>query len=161
MSDKIFSDDPFWIKYVPDQYKTQQISDQAVDDCLAALKFVPDWFFTSKIIRKRFTALYADENILYFNEDSRNVVFNCNGMSILNTNLNNINLEDTNYDQDDPDTIIPIRFLVWHIKFEKRKELKKMISVNANCVATLKIVEFLRVRRWEKRNRTNLYWVML
>ena len=137
MSDKIFSDDPFSIKYVPDQYKTQQISDQAVHDCLAPLKFVPDWFVTSKMIKKRFTALYADENILYFSEDSRNVVFNCNGMSILNTNLNNINLEDTNYDQDDPDTIIPIRFLVWYIKFEKRKKLKKMISVNANCVATL------------------------
>ena len=137
MSDKIFSDDPFSIKYVPDQYKTQQISDQAVHDCLAPSKFVPDWFVTSKMIKKRFTALYADENILYFNEDSRNVVFNCNGMSILNTNLNNINHEDTNYDQDDPDTIIPIRFLVWHIKIEKHKELKKMISVNANCVATL------------------------
>ena len=137
MSDKIFSDDPFSIKYVPDLYKTQQISDQAVHDCLAPLKFVPDWFVTSKMIKKRFTALYADENILYFSEDSRNVVFNCNGMSILNTNLNNINLEDTNYDQDDPDTIISIRFLVRHIKFEKRKEFKKMISVNANCVATL------------------------
>ena len=137
MSDKIFSDDPFSIKYVPDLYKTQQISDQAVHDCLAPLKFVPDWFVTSKMIKKRFTALYADENILYFSEDSRNVVFNCNGMSILNTNLNNINLEDTNYDQDDPDTIISIRFLVRHIKFEKHKELKKMISVNANCVATL------------------------
>ena len=95
MSDKIFSDDPFSIKYVPDLYKTQQISDQAVHDCLAPLKFVPDWFVTSKMIKKRFTALYADENILYFSEDSRNVVFNCNGMSILNTNLNNINLEDT------------------------------------------------------------------
>ena len=28
--------------------------------------------------------LYADENILYFNEDSSNVVFNSNGMGILN-----------------------------------------------------------------------------
>ena len=24
-----------------------------------------------------------------------------------------------------------------------------------------KMVEFLRVRRWEKKNRTNIYWVML
>ena len=53
----------YLIYNVPDQYKTQQICDKAVDDCLAALKFVPDWFATSKIIKKLFTDLYADENI--------------------------------------------------------------------------------------------------
>ena len=41
----------FFIRYVPDQYKTQQICDKAVDDCLAALKFVPDWFVTSKMVK--------------------------------------------------------------------------------------------------------------
>ena len=67
--------------------------------------------------------MYADENILYFNEDSSNVIFNCNRMGILNIDLNNINLDDTNYEEDDPDTIILIRLLAWHIKFEKRKEI--------------------------------------
>ena len=43
--------------------------DKAVDDYLAALKFVSDWFVTSKMIKILFTTLYADENILYFNED--------------------------------------------------------------------------------------------
>ena len=38
--------------------------DKAVDSCLAALKFVPDWFVGSKMIKKLFTALYVDENIL-------------------------------------------------------------------------------------------------
>ena len=70
------------------------------------------------MIKELFTALYADENILYFNEDSRNVVFSCNEMGILNIDLNNINL-------DNPDTIIFVRLLAWHIKFEKRKALKK------------------------------------
>ena len=32
----------FQWRYVPDQYKTQQMCDEAVDDCLAALKFAPD-----------------------------------------------------------------------------------------------------------------------
>ena len=58
---------------------------------------------------------------IYSNEDSSSVVFICNGMGILNIDLNNINLGDTNYDEDDPDTIILIRLLAWHIKFEKRK----------------------------------------
>ena len=40
--------------------------------------------------------------------------------------LNDISLEDTNYDKDGPDTIIHVRLLVWHIKFEKRKALKNV-----------------------------------
>ena len=38
--------------------------DKAVDNCLAALKLVPDWFVTSKMIKTLFTDLYADEKIL-------------------------------------------------------------------------------------------------
>ena len=51
---------------IPDQYKTQEMCDEAVDDSLAILKFISDSFVTSKMIKKLFTALYADENILYF-----------------------------------------------------------------------------------------------
>ena len=77
---------------------------------------------------KHFTALYADENILYFNEDFGNVTFCCNEMGILSVNLNNANLDDNNYEEDDPDTIILIRILAWHFQFEKRKELKEKVS---------------------------------
>ena len=90
--------------------------DKAADDCLAALKFVPDWFVTSKLIKILFTALYADENIPYFNEDSGNVVYICNEMGILKIDLNIIYLVDTNYDEEDPDTVINIRHLAWHVK---------------------------------------------
>ena len=48
-------------------------------------------------------------------------------MVILNIDLNNINLDDK-FDGDDPDTIILIRILAWHIKFRKRKELKEELS---------------------------------
>ena len=48
-------------------------------------------------------------------------------MGIVNIDINNINL-DNNFDEDDPDTIILIRLLTWHIKFEKRKALKKEIN---------------------------------
>ena len=73
------------------------------------------------MIKKLSTALNVDENILYFNEDSGNVVFNCNEMGILNIDLNNINLG-SNVDEDDLDTIILIRLLAWHIKLEKREK---------------------------------------
>ena len=43
-------------------------------------------------------------------------------MGILDIDLNNINL-DSNFDEDNPDTIIFMRLLAWDIKFKKRKEL--------------------------------------
>ena len=67
------------------------------------------------MIKKLFTALYADEKILYFNEGSGDDVFNCKGMDVLNIDLNNVNL-DNNFDEDDLDTIVLIRLLTWHIK---------------------------------------------
>ena len=118
---RIISDDSFSLRYVPDQYKTQQMCDKVVGDCIPALKFVPDWFVARKMIKILFTALYTEENILYFNEDSGNVVFICIVMGILNRDLNNINLDNTNYHEDDPDTII-VRLFTWHIKFEKHKK---------------------------------------
>ena len=108
--------------------------EEAVEDCLAALKLVPYWFVTSEIIKKLFIALYAADNILYFNEDSSDAIFNCNGMGILNIDLNDININN-NFDEDDPDTIILIRLLAWHIKFEKRKELKKELNKELMPVA--------------------------
>ena len=58
-------------------------------------------------------------------------------MGILNIDLNSIDLGDTNYDEDDPDTIILVRILVWYIKFEKRKVLKKdQWIINPKSVAS-------------------------
>ena len=45
-------------------------------------------------------------------------------MGILKIDLNNINL-DNNFNEDDPDAIILIRLLAWHIKFKNVKHLKK------------------------------------
>ena len=68
------------------------------------MELLSDWLVTSKMIKKLFTALYEDKNLHYFNEDSGNVIFNCNGMDILLIHLININLNN-NFDEDDTDTI--------------------------------------------------------
>ena len=81
--DRVVSEDPLFIIYCPDRCITQKMCGEAADDFLATLKLISDWFVTSKTIQKLFTALNADKNILYFNEDSGHVVFKCNGMSIL------------------------------------------------------------------------------
>ena len=54
--------------------------DEAVDDFLPSLNFIRDWFVTNKMIKKLSTALYTDVNILYFDEDSGNVLFNVDEM---------------------------------------------------------------------------------
>ena len=120
-------EDPLLIAYCPDKYVTQKISDEVADNLLATLKLIPDWFAKGKIIKKNFTPLFADKNIFYFNEDFSNVVLNWNKTGILNIDLNIINL-DNNFDKDDPDTIILIKRLAWHIKFEKHKALKKELN---------------------------------
>ena len=79
------------------------------------------------MIDKIYNVLYADENIVYFNENSGDATFSCNEMGILSVDLNNINL-DNNFDEDHPDTIIFIRLLAWNIKFEKRKALQEKIN---------------------------------
>ena len=49
--------------------------DKAVNNFLSALKFAPDWFVTSKMIKKLHNALSADDGILSFDEDSGDFTF--------------------------------------------------------------------------------------
>ena len=110
--------------------KIKQICDEAVDDCLAALKFIPDWFVTSKMLAKFHDALLTKDDILFFDEDLSKVTFFCNEMGILDVGLYKINLDDddNSFDEDDPETIIHVRLLAWRNKFEKQKAHKSNIS---------------------------------
>ena len=141
---RVVSEHSFLFIYCPGKYTTQKMCDKAVDDSLAILKLITDWFVTSKMIKELFTALYTDENILYFNKDFGNVVFSFNEMGIHNIDLNNINL-DNHFDEDYPEVIIHIRLLAWYIKFAKQiaKPLKRVKwRINANCVVSQKMVNF-------------------
>ena len=58
-------------------------------------------------------------------------------MGILSIYLNNINLVDTNYIDDDPKNIIHVKLSDWHSKFEKRKALRnRKKKINAYGVAS-------------------------
>ena len=52
MCERNVSEDPFILFYCPDRYRTQRVCDEAVDDCQAVLKFIPDWFAASKMLEK-------------------------------------------------------------------------------------------------------------
>ena len=66
--------------------------------------------------------------VYFFDRDIGNVIFCCDEMGALSVNVININLDDTNYDEDDPDTTILARLLTGDIKFEKSKPLKKELN---------------------------------
>ena len=61
--------------YCPDKYETQKMCDEATDDCLAVSKFIPDWFFTIKMLGKLDNALHANDDILFYNEDFDKTTF--------------------------------------------------------------------------------------
>ena len=111
--------------YYPDKHKTQKMCNEAVDDCLAALKFITDWFVTSKMLGKFDNTLHANDDILFYNEDCYKVTFIANQKHILAVDLEKINL-DNNFGEDDPDAIIRIRFLAWRSKFKRCKAFKKV-----------------------------------
>ena len=52
--------------------------DEAVDDCLATLKFIHDQFITSKMFETVDKCLLANYEILFFNEDFNKVTFIAN-----------------------------------------------------------------------------------
>ena len=109
MCHKAVSNNSFMLKYCVDRHKTQEMCDEAVDDFLPVLKFVPDWFVTSDMIKKLHDIIFANYDILSFDEDSGNVTFSIDEMSILSVDLDKINLDDVNFDEDDPETIIHVR----------------------------------------------------
>ena len=95
-----------YAKYCPDTYETKKIYDEAVDVCLAKLKFIPDWFFTSKILETFHDALFANDDILFFDEDFSKVTFFANEMGIIGADLDKNNLDDNkNPFGDHPETI--------------------------------------------------------
>ena len=112
--------------------------DAAVDDLLETLKLNPNWLQisenTTKMIKKLFTTLYADENILYFYEMSGDAIFNRVERGILNIDLNNICL-DNNFCENDPDVIILIDFSLGMLNLKNAKNLKKKKSEELMSVA--------------------------
>lgn len=69
MWERVVSEDSFMIIYCPYKYKTQNMYVEAVDDCLAALRFIPGCFVTS------FMMLYSLMIICFFDKDFNKVTF--------------------------------------------------------------------------------------
>ena len=67
--------------------------------------------------------------IYLFDEDfSSHFFFFLISVGIVRVDLGNINLDDNNFDEDDPETIIHVRHLTWCNKSGKYKAFKKDVS---------------------------------
>ena len=49
-------------------------------------------------------------------------------MGFNTTDINNINLNNYNFDEDDPKTFNQVKFMTWHNRFTQRKAYKNKIS---------------------------------
>lgn len=97
--------------YCFDRQKTQKICDKAAADYLLTLKFVADWFVTSKIIEKSHNAVFSKYDIILSYIDSDIVTFLRSHISLDSINLNNTNIDDGNLDDYDPESINHSRHL--------------------------------------------------
>ena len=69
---------------------------------------------------------YNTTDILFYNEDFDKVTLIAKQRHIVAVDIDKINLDnDNNFYDDDSDTIIHVRLLVWRNEFQKRKAFKK------------------------------------
>ena len=79
----VVSEDPILMTYCPDRYKDQIVCDEAVDDCLAVLKFISDLFVIGKMLEKFHNVLLDNDDILFLNQDLNKAIVFANEMGIL------------------------------------------------------------------------------
>lgn len=101
MCNEVVSKEYFMLKYCPDRYKTQLMCNNAVNACLLALKFVPRWFVTTKMIAKLDNAVFSNgDRVLLGDIDSDIVAFFNNDEELNIKILSNVNCNDNSEDFD-------------------------------------------------------------
>ena len=80
--------------------------------CLAALKLIPEWFVTYKMVQKFHDALLANDDIFFFDKNFSKVTFFANEIDVFSVDFDKINLDDdNNFYEDNPKNITNIRLL--------------------------------------------------
>ena len=130
--------------------------DEAVHDCLAARKFIRDWFATGNKLGKFHDALLANDDIHFFDKNFSKVTFFANKIGIFGVDLEKFNDldNDHNFDKYDSEIIIYAYYMDYYIDFwlaviylKKAKDLKEIQAKNACSVAFNKVVGLVNVRR--------------
>ena len=137
------------VNYCLDRYKIQEMCDKTVDAFPPTLNFFLNWFLASKMIKKLDGDLFVKGDIIFVNEDYNNVTFFSDELHILSVDLININLDDINFEEDDPETIVHVRLMAWCNRFKQRKAYKKGYKqrIITCSMTSYKMVGLVRVRR--------------
>ena len=104
------------LKYCLDKYKTQELCDKVIQVFLSTLKFVPGWFVTNTMPEKLDNAVIFNDDIFCIDVDSNIIIFLSHDMGFDTINLNNITLDNDNFDENYPETIIHFRLMAWRKK---------------------------------------------
>ena len=123
------------LKYCLDRCKTQEMCDKAVDFFLPTLKFASDWFVTYKMLQELDDFIFSNDDIVFVNKDSDNVIFSSDDMGLNTIYLDNINLHDDKYNNDGSENIIRVRLTAWCNRYKQRKTCKKQIRKELMSVA--------------------------
>ena len=111
--DKALSKEPLILKHCLDRYNTEEMCGKAIDVYLSALKFVPDWFVTNKMLEQFDDIAFSNDDMDLDSKDTNIVIFFSDGVGLDTIDLNNINLDDDKFDDDDPEGIIHNRLMAW------------------------------------------------
>ena len=116
MSGQAFSKDPFMLEYCLDR----DIRHKKLGIKLLIIFYQHQNLFLIRLLQikwlKKPLCFIHRWDIHFFVEYSSNATFSSNEMGILSADLNNINLEEVNFYEDHPKTIINVRLLAWHNK---------------------------------------------
>ena len=83
--------------------------DELVDECLAALKFIPDWFVTSKVL-ENLIMLYT--LMMIYSSIMKILIKSYLLLHIVTVDLDKVNLDNNNnFEEDDSDTNIHVGLL--------------------------------------------------
>ena len=80
------------------------------------------------MLEKLDNAIFSNDDIVVDNEDTDNVTFFNDEMGLNTIYLNNIILDDDNFDDYDHEPIIHVRSIAWCNNYKQRKACKKEIS---------------------------------
>ena len=65
----------------------------------------------------------VSNDIFLVNADSDKVTFFSDDMVLVNVDCNNVSLDDVNFDNDDPETMIHIRLMTWCDRYKQQRHV--------------------------------------
>ena len=76
------------------------------------------------MLEKLDKGVFSDDDVDLDDINSNIVTFFSDDMGLNTIDLNSINFDNNNFNDDDPETIIHVRFMAWCNRFQQRKACK-------------------------------------